>query len=102
MHSLDDLLHPISPEQFRAEYVGRKPLHIPAAGDERKAAILTWADFNRLLGQGSLWSAAHLRLMRNYVAVPRNSTATPSPRRRARCCVPGPRRSRSSCPPVPV
>jgi hypothetical protein len=70
MHSLDDLLHPVSPEQFRADYVGRKPLHIPAAGDDRKAAMLTWADFNRLLGQGSLWTSAHLRLMRNYVAVP--------------------------------
>lgn len=70
MHSLDDLLHPVSPEQFRAEYVGRKPLHIPAAGDDRKSGVLTWDDFNRLLGQGSLWSADHLRLMRNYVAVP--------------------------------
>lgn len=70
MHSLEDLLHPVTPEQFRAGYLGRKPLHIPAAGDDRKAAILTWADFNRLLGQGSLWSSAHLRLMRNYVAVP--------------------------------
>ncbi|WP_298094597.1 cupin domain-containing protein [Brevundimonas sp.] len=70
MHSLDDLLHPISPEHFLGEYVGRKPLHIPASGDGAKAAILTWPDFNRLLGQGSLWTSAHLRLMRNYVAVP--------------------------------
>lgn len=70
MHSLDDLLHPVSPEQFRAEYVGQKPLHIPAGDDARKAGVLTWADFNRLLGQGSLWTADHLRLMRNYVAVP--------------------------------
>ena len=70
MHSLDDLLHPISPEHFLGEYVGRKPLHIPASGDGTKAAILTWPDFNRLLGQGSLWTSAHLRLMRNYVAVP--------------------------------
>jgi len=70
MHSLDDLLHPISPEHFLGEYVGRKPLHIPASGDGAKASILTWPDFNRLLGQGSLWTSAHLRLMRNYVAVP--------------------------------
>ncbi len=70
MHSLDNLLHPISPEHFLGEYVGRKPLHIPASGDGGKAAILTWPDFNRLLGQGSLWTSAHLRLMRNYVAVP--------------------------------
>jgi hypothetical protein len=70
MHSLDDLLQPISPEHFLGEYVGRKPLHIPASGDGAKAASLTWPDFNRLLGQGSLWTSAHLRLMRNYVAVP--------------------------------
>jgi hypothetical protein len=70
MHSLDNLLHPISPEHFLGEYVGRKPLHIPDSGDGGKAAILTWPDFNRLLGQGSLWTSAHLRLMRNYVAVP--------------------------------
>ena len=70
MHSLDDLLHPITPELFLGEYVGRKPLHIPASGGGAKAAILTWPDFNRLLGQGSLWTSAHLRLMRNYVAVP--------------------------------
>ncbi len=70
MHSLDDLLQPISPEHFLGEYVGRKPLHIPASGDGAKASILTWPDFNRLLGQGSLWTSAHLRLMRNYVAVP--------------------------------
>ncbi|HST93098.1 MAG TPA: hypothetical protein VLJ13_12965 [Brevundimonas sp.] len=30
MRSLDELLHPITPEQFRVEYEGRKPLHIPA------------------------------------------------------------------------
>ncbi len=70
MYSLEDLLRPVTPDQFRAEYVGRKPLHIPAAGDGRKAGILTWADLNRLLGQAALWTADHLRLMRNYVAVP--------------------------------
>ena len=77
MHSLDDLFHPVSPAQFRAEYAGRKPLHIPAGGEGRKAGILTWADFNRLLGQTSLWSSHHLRLMRNYVAVPADQYCYP-------------------------
>lgn len=82
MHSLDDLLHPISPAQFRADHVGRRPLHIPAAGDRRKAGVLTWAAFNGLLGQTSLWTSANLRLMRNYVAVPPDQycDAVPSPR----------------------
>lgn len=79
MHSLDDLLHPISPAQFRADHVDRKPLHIPAAGDRRKAGVLTWAAFNGLLGQTSLWTSANLRLMRNYVAVPPDQYCDPVP-----------------------
>jgi hypothetical protein len=70
MTTLDELLHPITRDRFDADYNDRKPLHIPASGDGGKAAILTWPDFNRLLGQGSLWTSAHLRLMRNHVAVP--------------------------------
>lgn len=31
MLSLDDLLAPITPEVFHADYDDRKPLHIPAA-----------------------------------------------------------------------
>lgn len=81
MHSLEDLLHPVSPEQFRAEYLGRKPLHIPAAADGRKGEVLTWAAFNGLLGQNTLWTSANLRLMQNYVAVPPDQycDAVPTP-----------------------
>jgi len=69
MTTLDDLLHPSTRDRFDADYNDRKPLHIPASGGDGKAAILTGSDFNRLLGQGSLWTSAHLRLMRNHVAV---------------------------------
>ena len=77
MHSLEDILHPVTPAAFQTEYVGRKPLHIPADGDGRKAGLLTWADFNRLLGQGSLWTSDSLRLMRNYVPVPPDQYCQP-------------------------
>ena len=30
MFTLDDLLHPITPAQFFADYDDRKPLHVPA------------------------------------------------------------------------
>lgn len=79
MHSLDDLLHPISPAQFHADHAGRKPLHIPAGSDGRKAEVLTWAAFNGLLGQTNLWTSANLRLMRNYVAVPPDQYCDPVP-----------------------
>ncbi|HEY0102847.1 MAG TPA: hypothetical protein VGB60_05240 [Brevundimonas sp.] len=37
MRSLDELLHPITPEGLRAESEGRKPLHILA--DQRAGAL---------------------------------------------------------------
>lgn len=70
MNSLDELLHPVTLDQFRAEYEDRKPLHVPAETDRRKAAALTWSAFNALLDQSSLWTAGSLRLMRNHTPVP--------------------------------
>ena len=65
MRSLDDLLHPITPEQFRAEYQGRKPLHIPAGEGASKAGLLDWETFNGLLGQTALWTPETLKLILN-------------------------------------
>lgn len=70
MLTFDDLLFPISVAQFRAEYEGRKPLHIPAQAGAGKAAILTWDAFNGLLNKSSLWTAQSLVLMLNALAVP--------------------------------
>ncbi len=65
MRSLEDLLHPITPDQFRAEYQGRKPLHIPGGEGGPKAALLDWATFNGLLGQTALWTPETLKLVLN-------------------------------------
>ena len=70
MISLDDLLAPITPTEFRAGYQGRLPLHIPAGENDHKRALLDWASFNRLLGQSAIWSAQTFRLMLNRTAVP--------------------------------
>lgn len=70
MHSLDDLLHPITPAEFRAGYEGRKPLHIPAAPGAPKRAVLDWAGFNRLLNQSSIWNAATLKMVANGDPIP--------------------------------
>lgn len=70
MVTLDDILHPITPAQFLAEYDDRKPLHIPAQSDARKREVLTWAAWNGLLNQTSIWSGSSLRLMRDHQAVP--------------------------------
>jgi lysine-specific demethylase/histidyl-hydroxylase NO66 len=70
MHSLDELLHPITPDRFFAEVHGRKPLHIPAADGAAKRTLLDWDGFNALLNQASIWTAQTLKLMRDAVAVP--------------------------------
>lgn len=65
LSDLEALLAPYSLERFRAEVQGRRPLHIPADGDDGKRALLRWPDFNRLLGQDGLWTSNNLRLMVN-------------------------------------
>ncbi|RZJ41364.1 MAG: cupin [Brevundimonas sp.] len=70
MLTLDDLLHPITPAQFLADYDDRKPLYIPAGDDRRKREVLRWADFNGLLNQTTSWTPNTLRLVMNHQALP--------------------------------
>ena len=70
MRTLDDLLHPITPAQFRAGYEGRKPLHIPAEPSAPKRTVLDWNGFNRLLNQSSIWTSASLKLVANSEPIP--------------------------------
>ena len=77
MLTLDELLNPITPERFLAEYHGRKPLHIPAGDGAPKRAILDWAQFNALLAQTSTWTASRLRMVRDNEPIPPEHFCTP-------------------------
>lgn len=70
MRSLDDLLAPITPEQFRAEHEGRKPLHIPAQAGTTKRDLLSWETFNGLLGQTAIWDPVNFRMVRDGEPIP--------------------------------
>ncbi|MGH7028141.1 JmjC domain-containing protein [Brevundimonas sp.] len=70
MHTLDELLHPITPDRFFAEFHGRKPLHIPAGDSAAKRELLNWNTFNDLLNQSSIWTAQSLKLVRDADPVP--------------------------------
>jgi hypothetical protein len=70
MLSLNELLAPITLDQFRADYEGRKPLHIPADAGLGKHALLDWAGFNRLLSQTAIWNATNLKLVHNGKPIP--------------------------------
>lgn len=70
MTTLNELLHPITPAEFHADYDDRKPLHIPAGRDAAKRSLLDWARFNRLLNQTSIWTAQTLKLVHNGEPIP--------------------------------
>lgn len=70
MRTLEEILHPVTPAQFRVDYLGRQPLHIPAAEGSNKRALLTWDAFNGLLNQTNVWDSERLQLMRHDDAVP--------------------------------
>jgi len=53
--TLADILAPLSPERFFAEYYDQQPLHLPGAA-EKFAAVLDWGGINRLLGMTHIWS----------------------------------------------
>ena len=57
-----DLLHPVTPEEFFAEYHDKKPLHIPGTSD-KFASVMSWRTLNDLLNMTSVWSGTSLHLM---------------------------------------
>ena len=69
MMTFEDFIAPVTPEEFREVYQGRKPLHIPATDPGTRRSVLDWASFNHLMNQTDIWSAHTLRLVNNRVAV---------------------------------
>jgi ribosomal protein L16 Arg81 hydroxylase len=66
---LADLLAPMAPEAFFAEYHDRQPLHL--RGDAAKfAAVLSWRQINRLLDMTHIWTSHSLRLVMDGAPVP--------------------------------
>lgn len=66
--SFQRLLAPLSPEQFFAEYHGRKPLHIPGT-PEKFASVMSWEALNRIL-EMNVWNSYSLQLMMDRQRVP--------------------------------
>ena len=70
MISLNELLHPITPAEFHADYDDRKPLHVPAGAGAPKRSLLDWDRFNQLLDQASVWTPQTLTLVYNGEPIP--------------------------------
>jgi ribosomal protein L16 Arg81 hydroxylase len=67
--TFEDLLAPVTPAQFFAEYHDRQPLHV--RGDPAKfAAVLSWRGINRLLDMTHAWSSHSLQIVQDGKPVP--------------------------------
>ncbi|WP_149538361.1 cupin domain-containing protein [Siccirubricoccus phaeus] len=67
--SLDDLLAPMTPARFFAEYHDRQPLHV-RGGAAKFASALSWRQINRLLDMTHIWSGHSLQLVLDGNKVP--------------------------------
>lgn len=69
MISFADILAPITPDSFFADYHGRRWLHVPgassAAGADKFAAVMTRAKLDSLISAVGLWNPMSLRLVRD-------------------------------------
>lgn len=67
--TLNDLLAPLPPEQFFAEYHDRQPLHLKG-GAAKFAQVLSWRQINRLLDMSHIWTDHSLKLVMDGTPVP--------------------------------
>lgn len=67
--TFDDLIAPMTPATFFAEYHDRQPLHIKG-GAAKFAQVLSWRHINRLLDMTHMWSSHSLKMYEDGIAVP--------------------------------
>jgi ribosomal protein L16 Arg81 hydroxylase len=60
--SFENIIAPISPEEFFSEYYGKKHLHIKAA-ENQFSHIMNWEKLNAILNMSDIWSQHSLRLV---------------------------------------
>jgi bifunctional lysine-specific demethylase and histidyl-hydroxylase MINA len=58
----DAIMAPLGLERFRAEYEGRKPLHLKGRPD-KFAEVMTWGKLSDILSQATIWSQNSLQLV---------------------------------------
>lgn len=56
-----DLIAPMTPEAFFAEYSGRRAVHIPGDAD-KISHLFDWSSFNRLVNMTTMWNAQTMKM----------------------------------------
>jgi hypothetical protein len=72
-----DLLHPMTEQEFFADYYGKKLLHIE--GGERKfEQVMSWDILSSILNQTAIWSSKSLMLVLDNDVVPARAYCAPA------------------------
>ncbi len=75
MRNLDDLLAPVSAEEFLGKYLDKRPLHIP--GDPKKfEGVMDFKILERLLNMTAIWSSSSLELAIDRQRIPPQAYCT--------------------------
>jgi ribosomal protein L16 Arg81 hydroxylase len=77
LDSFDAIVAPLGAERFKAEYLGRRPVHLEG-GAEKWAAVMSWPVLNRLLGMASIWSTVSLPMVLDKETIPPGAYAAPA------------------------
>jgi mannose-6-phosphate isomerase-like protein (cupin superfamily) len=75
--TFDEIMAPLGAERFRAEHLGRAPLHLQGAPDKWQA-VMNWEILNHLLGMVSIWSTTSLPLVIDKEGIPATAYAAPA------------------------
>ncbi len=67
--SFADILAPLTPEEFFAEYHGKKSLHV-AGAPQKFASVMSWARLGDILNMTGIWSGASLQMVLDRDTVP--------------------------------
>ena len=87
--TFEELLAPVTPDEFFGEYYGRKPLHVPGEPD-KFAEAMSWDDLNRILAINAFWTKDNLRLYRDAALIPAEDYCRSEPDLGARVLRPDP------------
>lgn len=63
IETFEQLLDPMTPEEFFAEYHGKKPVHIPGSA-KKFEGMMDWSTLNMMMRQSEFWTSDNFRLVK--------------------------------------
>ncbi|MEQ8666926.1 MAG: cupin domain-containing protein [Rhodospirillales bacterium] len=78
VETLEQLLAPVTPEEFFSDYFGKKPLHVPGT-PEKFRGLMDWDTLNEMLRRTEFWTSDNFRLVKQGNHAPPPVYCRPTP-----------------------